>query len=712
MLINATQPEEYRVALVDGQRLYDFVTEHPGKEHTQGNIYKGKITRIERSLNAIFVDCNLNRQCFLPFKEISTDYYLDHTKTYEDQSRPSVADVMREGQEIMVQVVKEERGTKGAALTTFISLAGCYLVLMPNNPRAGGISRRIEGDEREEMREVLSQLELPEGMGVIVRTAGVGKSIEELQWDLNILLKQWETISNAFSTKPGPFLIHQESDVVVRAIRDYLRREVGEVLIDNPEVYEKAHSYIERIRPDFINRVKLHQDSVPLFNRFQIEKQIESAFQREVRLPSGGVIVIDHTEALVAIDINSGKATKAGDIEETAFNTNLEAADEIARQLRLRDLGGLIVIDFIDMTPTRNQREVENRLREALRMDRARVQVGRITRFGLLEMSRQRLRPSLGDTTHQTCPRCSGQGRIRSIESLALSVLRLIEEDATKEKTGQIKVQVPVEVATYLLNEKRQVLIDIETRHSLNIIIIPNTHLESPQYKVERVRMHEMHATPTSSYQMKEVPPEEESTRLTTSAPITSPAVKNVILDMPPSAPKKGQGIIKRIISGLFSKEEETPVEQAVKPAPQRAISESYDSRKRHPQQRHRNQQRRQQQRHRGQQQHHRNRPNVEKPLVQEEDKKPANEPMVEKTVLPLVVTTDFVEQTSVSETTTTAPTTAGEATNVGTGAGNKQRAHNFRRGHRRRRHRPNGNRSQNTNNTPDKANEGSSGNE
>ena len=485
MLINATQQEEMRVALVDGQRLYDLDIESPGHEQKKANIYKGKITRIEPSLEAAFVDYGAERHGFLPLKEIARTYF---PQGYTFQGRPNIRDVIKEGQEVIVQVDKEERGQKGAALTTFISVAGSYLVLMPNNPRAGGISRRIEGDERTELKEALSRLELPKGMGLIVRTAGVGKSFEELDYDLKALLVHWDAIQQAADSGPAPFLIHQESNVIFRAIRDYLRRDIGEILIDKARVFEEAKAHIERFRPDFMSRVKLYQGDVPLFTHYQIESQIESAFQREVRLPSGGSIVIDPTEALTSIDINSSKATKGGDIEETAFNTNLEAADEIARQLRLRDLGGLIVIDFIDMTPPRHQREVENRLKDAVRPDRARVQIGKISRFGLLEMSRQRLRPSLGEASQGTCPRCNGQGTIRSNESIALSILRLIEEEAIKDNTAQVNAQVPVNVAAYLLNEKRRSVRSIEKHHGCDVVIIPNQHMETPHYEVQRLK--------------------------------------------------------------------------------------------------------------------------------------------------------------------------------------------------------------------------------
>ncbi len=485
MLINATQSEELRVALVDGQKLYDLDIESPGHEQKKANIYKGTITRVEPSLEAAFVDYGADRHGFLPLKEIAKTYF---PSGYKLEGRPNIKDVVREGTQVIVQIDKEERGQKGAALTTFISLAGSYLVLMPNNPRAGGISRRIEGDERTDLKQSLGQLELPDGMGLIVRTAGVGKSYEELQWDLGVLVNHWSNIMKASETRSAPFLIHQESNVIVRAIRDYLRRDIGEILIDKPAIYEKALAHIELVRPDFVSRVKLYQGDVPLFSHYQIESQIESAFQREVRLPSGGSIVIDPTEALTSIDINSARATKGGDIEETALNTNLEAADEIARQLRLRDLGGLVVIDFIDMTPVKNQREVENRMKDAVKPDRARIQLGRISRFGLLEMSRQRLRPSLGESAYHVCPRCSGHGTVRGTESLALSVLRIIEEESIKDNTGQIEAQLPINVATYLLNEKRRALRSVEKRHNVELLIIPNPNFETPHYEIVRRR--------------------------------------------------------------------------------------------------------------------------------------------------------------------------------------------------------------------------------
>ncbi|MGF1686091.1 ribonuclease E [Photobacterium japonica] len=491
MLINATQKEELRVALVDGQKLFDLDIESPGHESKKSNIYKGRITRIEPSLEAAFVDYGAERHGFLPLKEIARDYFPND---YSYQGRPNIKEVLKEGQEVIVQVDKEERGNKGAALTTFISLAGSYLVLMPNNPRAGGISRRIEGEERTQLKAALSTLELPQGMGLIVRTAGVGKSGEDLEYDLNYLLNHWERVKGAADSASAPFLIHQESNVIARAIRDYLRRDIGEIVIDSKKIFDRARDHIQQVRPDFLSRVKLYENSdTPLFNHYQIENQIESAFQREVRLPSGGSIVIDPTEALTSIDINSARATKGGDIEETALQTNLEAADEIARQLRLRDLGGLVVIDFIDMTPVRHQREVENRLREAVRMDRARVQIGRISRFGLLEMSRQRLSPSLAEASHHVCPRCTGTGVIRDSESLSLSILRLIEEEALKDNTSQVLAIVPVAIASYLLNEKRRSVQYIEKSHDVRVIIVPNADMETPHFEVIRVRSGDEH---------------------------------------------------------------------------------------------------------------------------------------------------------------------------------------------------------------------------
>ena len=564
MLINATQSEELRVALVDGQRLYDLDIESGAREQKKANIYKGKITRVEPSLEAAFVDFGAERHGFLPLKEISREYFCQP----HSGGRPSIKDVIREGQEVIIQVDKEERGNKGAALTTLVSLAGRYLVLMPNNPRAGGISRRIEGDERAELRETLSKLNIPAEMGVIVRTAGLGRSQQELQWDLDYLLQLWSSIKEA-AEKPAPLLIYQESNVIIRAIRDYLRQDIGEVLIDKQSVYEEAVSFIKQVMPQYEHKIKLYKDSIPLFNRFQIESQIETAFQREVRLPSGGSIVIDPTEALVSIDINSARATRGGDIEETALNTNLEAADEIARQLRLRDIGGLIVIDFIDMSHNRNQREVENRIRQALSMDRARVQTGRISRFGLLEMSRQRLRPSLGETSGVVCPRCSGQGTIRDIESLALSILRLMEEEAMKDKTSEIRAQVPVPVAAFLLNEKRSAIAKIEKRHQARVIVIPNANLDTPHYDVQRLRDDHVTEHVESSYEILE---SEEATEESLTSPKTTArqeaAVKSVAPAQPAPVKQEKPGLIRsfvKALGGLFGSDESSTEESRPK---------------------------------------------------------------------------------------------------------------------------------------------------
>ncbi|EMR4102663.1 ribonuclease E [Serratia marcescens] len=593
MLINATQQEELRVALVDGQRLYDLDIESPGHEQKKANIYKGKITRIEPSLEAAFVDYGAERHGFLPLKEIAREYFPSN---YSSHGRPNIKDVLREGQEVIVQVDKEERGNKGAALTTFISLAGSYLVLMPNNPRAGGISRRIEGDDRTELKEALSSLQLPDGMGLIVRTAGVGKSADALQWDLSFRLKHWEAIKKAAEGRPAPFLIHQESNVIVRAFRDYLRPDIGEILIDNPKILDLAKEHIAALgRPDFSSKIKLYSGEIPLFSHYQIESQIESAFQREVRLPSGGSIVIDSTEALTAIDINSARATRGGDIEETAFNTNLEAAGEIARQLRLRDLGGLIVIDFIDMTPVRHQREVENRLRDAVRQDRARIQIGRISRFGLLEMSRQRLSPSLGESSHHVCPRCNGTGTIRDNESLALSILRLIEEEALKENTKEVHAIVPVQVASYLLNEKRESVSAIEKRQGgVKAVIVPNDEMQTPHYSVLRVRKGEETSTlsyllpklheedmerPLEDAPMERKRPEQPAlASFSLSADAPPPAEEPVAVAKPAAAAAKAKaaapaaakpGFLGRLFGGLkslFAGEEQPAVEET-KPA-------------------------------------------------------------------------------------------------------------------------------------------------
>ncbi|CDI04197.1 RNase E: endoribonuclease for rRNA processing and mRNA degradation [Candidatus Competibacter denitrificans Run_A_D11] len=577
MLINATQQEELRVALVDGQRLYDLDIETPSREQKKSNIYKGRITRIEPGLEAAFVDYGTDRHGFLPFKEITRSYFDPQAN---DGGRPSIREAIREGQEIMVQVEKEERGNKGAALTTFISLAGRYLVLMPNNPRAGGVSRRIEGEDRQEIREVMSSLEIPDGMGLIVRTAGVGRSQEELQWDLDYLLHLWKAIEFASSQKKASFLIYQESNIIVRALRDYLRADIGEILVDNPAVHRQAQDFMQQVMPHHLSRLKPYQDSIPLFTRFQIESQIETAYQREVSLPSGGGIVIDYTEALVSIDINSARATKGSDIEETALTTNLEAADEIARQFRLRDLGGLIVIDFIDMNIARNQREVETRLREALKMDRARVQVGRISRFGLLEMSRQRLSPSLDEASHVICPRCNGQGTIRNIDSLALSVLRLIQEEAMKDRTGRVVVQLPVKVATFLLNEKREAVRAIEQRHRVRVLLIPNESLETPHFKLSRLRTDELSDTQRLSYSLAEDYEEQFEPQATTvtRTPSEEPVVKGVTRATPaptppaptPPKPEPNASFFRWLWGNLFGRpsavSEEEP-ERPVKPS-------------------------------------------------------------------------------------------------------------------------------------------------
>jgi ribonuclease E len=506
MLVNAVQEEELRVALVDGQKLYDLSIEIPSREQKKSNIYKGRITRVEPSLEAAFVEYGAQRHGFLPLKEVSKEYFRSQPAS---GGRLNIKDLLQEGQELIVQVEKEERGNKGAALTTFISLAGRFLVLMPNNPRAGGVSRRIEGEDRDQMREAMNELVIPEGMGAIVRTAGVGRSSEELQWDLNNLKAAWDAIGQAHQGRPAPFLIFQESDAVTRGLRDYFSDDVGECLIDQPEAFQKAQEYMQRFMPpDAQRKLKLYQDPVPLFTRYQIESQIESAYSHKVTLPSGGSLVIDHTEALVSIDINSARSTRGGDIEATARNTNLEAAEEIARQLRLRDIGGLIVIDFIDMESTANQRAVEDMLRDAVKMDRARIQLGRLSRFGLLELSRQRLRPALSETTHINCPRCSGMGTIRGVESMSLALLRLIGEEARKERTGRVIAQVPVDVATYLMNEKREWMNQIEARDKVSLVVVPNPHLQTPAYSLRRIRddEKELPENTTVSYEIAEQP--------------------------------------------------------------------------------------------------------------------------------------------------------------------------------------------------------------
>ena len=556
MLFNATQSEELRVAIVDGQRLIDLDIESAGKEQRKSNIYKGVITRIEPSLEAAFVNYGTDRHGFLPFKEVARSYFQNDA----EGSRARIQDVLKEGQELIVQVDKDERGNKGAALTTFISLAGRYLVLMPNNPRGGGVSRRIEGEDRNELRDIMAQLEVPNGMSIIARTAGIGRNLEELQWDLSYLLQLWTAVESASTIQNGPFLIYQEGSLVIRAIRDYFQPDIGEILIDTPDIHEQAIQFMNHVMPGHVARVKLYQDETPLFSRFQIEHQIETAFSREVRLPSGGAIVIDHTEALVSVDVNSGRSTKGSDIEHTAFNTNLEAAEEVARQLRLRDLGGLVVIDFIDMESQRNQRDVENRLREALHHDRARVQTGKISRFGLLELSRQRLRPSLGESNHIPCPRCHGTGHIRGIESTALHILRITQEEAMKENSKAIQVQLPVEAATFLLNEKRADIHKIEQRTGVEVVLIPNIHLDTPNYTITRIKSDDSAEDGPRSYQMVEMPTEDE---VHNHATPEVKAVKQVaaVRGITPSAPapisvakaEKGVSFLTRITNWLGS---------------------------------------------------------------------------------------------------------------------------------------------------------------
>lgn len=580
MLINATQPEELRVAMVDGQKLYDLDIENRTRVQKKASIYKGKITRVEPSLEAAFVDFGSERHGFLPLKEIAREYF--YRSPPGGQGRMKIKDVVKEGTEVIVQVEKEERGSKGAALSTFISLAGRYMVLMPNNPKAGGISRRIEGEERDQLRDAMSELELPKGMGVIVRTAGIGKSSEELQWDLTYLLTIWDAVKSAGDSRPAPFLLFQESNVIVRAIRDYVRNDIGEVLIDGADAYSEASQFVEKVMPHYASKIKQYTDEIPLFNRYQIESQIETAFQREVQLPSGGSIVIDPTEAMIAIDINSARATRGSDIEETALNTNLEAADEIARQLRLRDMGGLIVIDFIDMNANRNQRAVENRMRDALEPDRARVQVGRISRFGLLEMSRQRLRPSLGETIATVCPRCDGQGTIRDTKSLALVILRLIQDESQKDRSAEIRAMVPVEVGTYLLNEKRAAIRSIEQINNLRVLVIPNPALETPHYEVVRLRDDDAEAGEAVSFDIaNETAAEAEKdesildvretsieqpvaavqpSQLTQSAPDRAVNVAAIAVEEKP-------GLFRRVITGLFGSPKPEVEEVAPKPA-------------------------------------------------------------------------------------------------------------------------------------------------
>lgn len=559
MLINATQPEEIRVALVknDGY-LYDLDMECPSEIKKKGSLYIGYVTNVEPSLNAAFVEYGAKRQGFLPLKEIAPEYYY---KNAEKSDRPEldteetiankipITQLIRPGQKLLVQVDKEERGSKGAALTTFITLAGCYLVLMPNNPRSGGISRRIEGEDRHELKETLNALELQEDMGLIIRTAGVGKNQDELQNDLDMLCNQWHAIKNAYATEQGPCLIHQEGDVIIRSIRDNLRKSISEIIIDDHVSYIKARQYIEQIKPSFLPNLKLYNSTIPLFNFYQIESQIETAYMREVLLPSGGALVIDRTEALVSIDINSAKATSGADIETTALNTNLEAADEIARQLRLRDLGGLVVIDFIDMSSSKNQRDVENRLKEALQADRARIQVGRISRFGLLEMSRQRLRLSLGESAQDVCPRCEGRGTVRNIQSHSLSIIRLIEEEALKEKTAEIQVQLPVEMATFIMNEKRDFIVNIEKRHNVHVLIIASPYLHTPQYNLIRLKEDNVGKNKKPSYSLIEQP-ELSIPRLEMGNTADEPIIKQYIGQSSTAAEE--EGFLKRILKSIF----------------------------------------------------------------------------------------------------------------------------------------------------------------
>ncbi len=577
MLFNATHSEELRVAIVDGQKLIDLDIESANYQQKKGNIYKARVTRVEPSLEAAFVDYGAERQGFLPLKEISRSYFSG-PESKGTQGPVRIKDVIREGQEIVVQIEKEERGNKGAALTSFISLAGRYLVLMPNNPKGGGISRRIEGEERAELRDTMAQLNLPDDYSVIIRTAGIGKSVEELQWDLDYLVQLWDAITRASEDQPASFLIYQESSLVIRAIRDYLRSDIGEILIDNQDIYERALKFMQQVMPQNVGKLKLYEDEIPLFSRYQIEHQIESAFSREVHLESGGAVVFDHTEALVTIDVNSARATRGSDIEETALNTNLEAAEEIARQLRIRDLGGLIVIDFIDMTPTRNQRAVETCLSEALKADRARVQVGRISRFGLLEMSRQRLRPSLGESSSLTCPRCEGTGHIRSVPSSALQILRFIQEEAMKENTAALHVHLPLATATFLLNEKRHEISGIESRLGTPITIVPSIDLETPHYRIKRLKAEEIEAERIApSYLIPlEVEAEEPARPPTPTmerpavgqlAPIAPPRPEPV--SPPPAAPANGliRSFLHRLLGG-GSGPEPTPASTIAEAAP------------------------------------------------------------------------------------------------------------------------------------------------
>jgi ribonuclease E len=586
MLINATQPEELRVAVADGQVLIDLDIETPALEQKKSNVYKGRVTRVEPSLEACFVDFGSTRHGFLPLKEVCPQYYQDSAR--QGEGKVSIQDAVKESQELIVQVEKEERGTKGAALTTYISLAGRYLVLMPTNPKAGGVSRRISGEDRQDLREQLQNVMTPDNVGIIVRTAGVGREAEELQWDLDYLLQLWTAIEKAAGERKAPFLIYQESNLFIRALRDHMRNDIGEILVDDPKVFEDARRFIEEVMPQNLRKLKLYGDDVPLFSRYQIESQIESAFSRTVHLPSGGSLVVDHTEAMICLDINSARATKGADIEDTAYQTNLEAADEIARQLRLRDLGGLIVIDFIDMMDRKHQRDVEERLRHALQLDKARVQTGRISRFGLLEMSRQRLRPSLGESSLETCPRCDGQGTIRSTESLSLSILRLAEEEAMKEFTGQVIIQAPTKVANFLLNEKRKILAEIEARHRVPLVVIANEFLQRPKYQIDRLRKSDVSDEPSYSHVAQPPADARDGEPIRPPRVVTTPAVGTISPSRPApnrpeaEAPMNGTpqdrkpGFLGRVLGRLFaSPNKQAPAnEPAARPAPRPAPAE------------------------------------------------------------------------------------------------------------------------------------------
>jgi len=555
ILINATQQEELRVAMVDGQKLYDLDVDTRSREQKKGNIYKAKISRIEPSLEAAFVDYGAERHGFLPLKEISKAYFKKKDVPYD---RHNIKGLLEAGQELIIQIEREERGNKGAAVTTFLSLAGRYLVLMPNNPRAGGISRRVEGEERKEVIKTVNKLDKVDGGGIIVRTAGVGRAVDELKWDQNYLVDIWKSIKDVSKDKTAPFLIYRESNIITRTLRDHVKGDIGEILIDDERIYERAKDFMELVMPQSLKKLKLYKDNVPLFSRYQIESQIESSYRREVSLPSGGVIVIDHTEALLTIDINSAKATKGGDIEATAFQTNLEAADEISRQLRVRDLGGLIVIDFIDMSSTKHQRDVEARLRSSTKADRARLQFGQISKFGLLEISRQRLRPSLGELTQIVCPRCHGQGTIRGVESLSLSVLRLMEEEALKEKTGRIIAELPVDVATFLMNEKRQVLNDMGNRHNVDLTVVPNVNLDTPNFNIQRYRIGEKQAANKNSYELQTEKAAEYDISTDSKQPYEQAVIESILPSSPapkPSAKPNGVGLLKKLF-GFFSNSE------------------------------------------------------------------------------------------------------------------------------------------------------------